>query len=66
MNLEFISTDPNPTLELQFIPKKGSKTSLKAEVKFERFLVKGVTAKGVKMATREVKKIVAVKPGKGS
>ena len=58
--LEFISTDLNPMLELHLIPR--AKQSIgKLEVKFDKFLVKSVTAKGVKMTPREVKKIVVVK-----
>ncbi len=60
VNLEFISTDPNPKLELQFLPS-ARKPASKGEVSFERFLVKGVTAKGVKISPREVKKIIVVK-----
>jgi topoisomerase-4 subunit A len=60
MNLEFISTDINPVVELQLVPKVRNPTT-KLTVQFDKFLVKGVTAKGVKMTPREVKKIVVVK-----
>lgn len=60
VNLEFISTEPNPKLELQFIPRAKQQVG-KLEVSFDKFLVKGVTAKGVKMSPREVKKIIVVK-----
>lgn len=61
MHLEFISTAYNPVLELQLVPN-AKKSNSKLEVPFERFLVKGVSAKGVKMTPREVKKIVLLKP----
>lgn len=60
MTLDFISTAPNNTLELQLIPKPRQ-TIAKVQFKLEAVAVKGVTAKGVRMTPREVKKIVQVK-----
>lgn len=60
MKLQFLSTDPNPVLELQFIPKVKQKTG-KSQVEFKSLLVKGVSAKGVKLAAREVKKVLVIK-----
>jgi len=60
MTLDYISTSPNVTLELQLIPKARQKIS-KIPFKLENVLVKGVTAKGVKMTPHAVKKIVELK-----
>lgn len=57
MNLEYLSTAPNVAIDLQFIPKKNQKVA-SAKVQMEDFLIKGVTAKGVKMAKQPVKKVV--------
>ncbi len=62
MNLEFISTKPFNTLELQFIPKIKQKIT-KVRFQLETILVKGVSAKGIKMANREIKKIIPVSGG---
>lgn len=59
MNLEVISTQKQPVIELVFIPKVKQKTG-KAEFNMDQYLVKGVSAQGVKMSPREVKKVVLV------
>jgi topoisomerase IV subunit A len=59
MDLQYISTEPELTLELVFIPKPKQKVA-KAQVDFAKIIVKGVTAKGIKMAHREVKKVLLV------
>lgn len=64
MNLEFISTKPFNTLELQFTPKARQKIG-KALCQLENILIKGVSAKGVRLADREVKKVVLVKSAEG-
>lgn len=64
MNLEFISTRPFNTLELQLIPKTKQKIA-KELFKLEGVLIKRVTAKGIKMSSREVKKIIYVKSAEG-
>jgi topoisomerase-4 subunit A len=60
MILDFISTEPSNTLELQLIPKKRQTIS-KVIFKLESIAVKGVTARGIRMTPREVKKIIQVK-----
>lgn len=60
MILDFISTEPKNKLELQLIPKTRQ-TVAKVQFALESVAVKGVTAKGVRMTPREVKKIVQVK-----
>ena len=62
MVLDFISTDPDVVLELQLIPKPRMQVT-KVPVKLDDVLVKGVTAKGIKISPKEVKKIVQVKSG---
>lgn len=60
MTLEFLSTQVNPAVELQFIPKVNQKLS-KTQVCLDQFLVKGVAAGGVKIANKQIKKVLAVK-----
>ncbi len=60
MGLEFITTKPEPVLELQFIPKLKQKTS-KVDFSFEKVLIKAVSAKGVRMSNRAVKKVKQLK-----
>lgn len=60
MELQYLTTNSDATVELQFIPKVGqSKT--KTECQFSDLLVKGVASKGVRLATRPVKKVVLMK-----
>ncbi|MBA3721380.1 MAG: DNA topoisomerase IV subunit A [Parachlamydiaceae bacterium] len=61
VSLEFISTEPSNSLELQFVPKAKQKID-KVQVQIENIMVKGVTAKGNRLATRGVKKVLVVKP----
>lgn len=58
MDLQFISTQPNQTLELQLIPKMKQKVS-KIPFNLDSFLLKGVDAKGVRISNKEVKKVVS-------
>lgn len=60
MNLEVLSTASNVQVELQFIPKANQKVG-KVQVELNKFLVKGVSAKGVKLASKPVKKVIAIK-----
>jgi topoisomerase IV subunit A len=60
MELQFLSTQPNVVLDLQFVPKVGQKLA-KAETNLDEILVKGVSAKGVRLSNRQVKKVVLVK-----
>lgn len=63
MGLEFISTQPDLSLELQFVPKPKQKMS-NAAFDLKKVLVKGVSAKGVRMSNREVKKLGILKEKK--
>lgn len=60
MTLDFITTDPDKVLELQLNPNPRLKVT-KVQFKLDDALVKGVTAKGVRMTQKEVKKVVLVK-----
>jgi topoisomerase-4 subunit A len=65
MTLEFISSDSSQSLlELQLIPKAKSKMD-RLQFNVESVSVKGVTAKGIRMTPRPVKKVVHVKVSKG-
>lgn len=57
MILDFISTKPETTLELQLIPKPRQKLS-KIFFKIEKISIKGVGAKGVRMTPHRVEKII--------
>lgn len=59
MNLEYISTKPNSTVDMLFIPKAKQKVS-RANFIFEKVGIKGVTAHGNRMATRPIKKMIVV------
>lgn len=56
MELQYLTTNPQLILELQFVPKIKQKTS-SLIFNFDEVLVKGVSAKGIRMANREVKKV---------
>lgn len=56
MDLLYISTRPEFSFELQLIPKPNQKVK-KVVLKNTDFLVKGVSAKGVRTSNRQVKKI---------
>lgn len=58
--LQLLSTKPEVNVELQFIPKVNQRVS-KLICDLSKILVKGVNAKGVKLASREVKKVVMLK-----
>lgn len=60
MTLDFISTEQSVELELQFVPKVRQKVA-KATFNLDQIGIKGVTAKGIRLSPREVKKIVRVK-----
>jgi len=59
MSLEALSSDPAPVVELRFIPKVKQKTSEMA-CALKNLLVKGVTARGVRLTPREVKKVILI------
>jgi topoisomerase IV subunit A len=60
MELLYISTQPNQVLEVQFYPKIKQKVA-KILFEMDQVLVKGVPARGVRISSREVKKVVLMK-----
>jgi topoisomerase-4 subunit A len=56
MNLEYLSIEPPSEIELQFIPKVQQKLS-KMTFSFNKILLKGVSAKGLRISHRGIKKI---------
>ena len=60
MELLFLSTEPGVLLEMVYIPKTKQKLA-KGLFDMEKVLIKGVAAKGVRMANRQVKKVKLVK-----
>lgn len=56
MELHILSTNPNTSIELQFTAKPHQKVTHTAFT-FNDFLVKAVSAKGVRMSDKEVKKV---------
>lgn len=60
MDLQFISTENALTVELQLVPKVKAKLN-KIIYDMKDAAVKGVSAKGIRMANREVKKVVLLK-----
>lgn len=60
MELLFLTTQPNLVVEMQYIPKVHQKVT-KATFEMDSVLVKGVTAKGLRMSSKEVKKVVVLK-----
>lgn len=62
MTLELLTTHPKVALELIFIPKIKQKIS-KTKFLFDGVMVKGVVARGIRMAQRAVKRVRLVKNG---
>lgn len=60
MELLYLTSQQNITVELQLIPKPAQKIS-KVTFSLAEVLVKGVTAKGIRMSNRQVKKVVLLK-----
>ncbi len=60
MNVEYLTTQPSVNLEINFIPKLNQRLS-KITFSLDSVLVKGVTAKGVRIASKPVKKITLLK-----
>jgi topoisomerase IV subunit A len=56
MKLEFLTTQEEQSIELQFKPKAKQKQS-KLIFKLDSVLIKGVSAKGIRISPKEVKKI---------
>lgn len=63
--LQFLTILPTATIELVFVPKAKQKVS-SALFNFDQVLIKGVTAQGIRMANREVKKILVGKKEKNA
>ena len=57
-DLQYLSTDLEPTVELQFSPKARQKVT-NLVVPLKEIPVKGAHTRGTRMATQDVKKIVA-------
>jgi topoisomerase-4 subunit A len=58
--LQYLSADPDPTVELHFTPTPRQKVK-KLLYSLKQVLVKGAQARGIRMATQEVKKVTAQK-----
>ncbi|MGA8163917.1 MAG: DNA topoisomerase IV subunit A [Waddliaceae bacterium] len=63
MKLELLTVEPEVLVELHFIPKVKQKIA-KTRFSFQQVLIKGVSAKGIKMTNRAVKKVKVVKNGR--
>ncbi|MFI5343466.1 MAG: DNA topoisomerase IV subunit A [Chlamydiales bacterium] len=57
--LEYLSTQPSNTLELRFKPKPRQKVN-STRFALESVAVKGVTAKGIRIAKQEVDKVISI------
>lgn len=60
MELAFLTTQPNVAVEMQFVPKAKQKVT-EAIFELDSVLVKGVTAKGIRLSSKEIKKVVPIK-----
>ncbi len=60
MELAFLTTESAISLQMQFIPKPGLKV-LSAPFDLSKVLVKGVSAKGIRMSPKEIKKVTICK-----
>ncbi len=56
MELQYLTSQPSVSLQLLYYPKAKQKSS-EMVFNFDQVLVKGVSAKGIRMANREVKKV---------
>lgn len=59
-SLEFFSILPNPSIELHFIPKVKQKLA-NMQFQVDQVRIKGVSAKGIRISNKPVKKITAIK-----
>lgn len=60
VSLEFLSSSVKPKVDLKFVPKiKQKSASLVCDL--SEVLVKGVTARGIKLTPREIKKVIPLK-----
>lgn len=62
MKLQYFTTEPEQTVEVRFFPKLKQKIS-RIMLELESVLVKGVSAKGIRVSQRAVKRVL---PKKGS
>jgi topoisomerase-4 subunit A len=60
MELLFLTTKPGQILELQFYPKIKQRVA-KVDCSLDQVPLKGVTAKGIRLSSREVKKALLIK-----
>lgn len=60
VNLDYLTTQVDPKFDLLLIPKAKQKIS-KIETSLKHILIKGVSAKGVRLSNRGVKKVVLSK-----
>ena len=58
--VEFITTEPDVKMLLKFVPKARQKVAA-SEFFLDDIAVKGVSSKGIRMATREVRKVAVIK-----
>lgn len=64
MELLFLNTDLHLIVEVHFVPKVKQKVT-KVVIEMDKWLVKGVSSQGVRLSTKEVKKVVIVKESLG-
>lgn len=57
MELQLFTSDPKPNVELYFVPKANQK-SKKVEYPLGQVLIKGVTARGIRLSPKAVRKVV--------
>ena len=60
MELQYISTDLKPCVELQFIPNAKKKLS-NVQYDFSKIAVRAFSAKGLRMDKHPVKKMIMLK-----
>lgn len=63
MDLVFLTSQPNVVVEMQYVLKANQKAT-RGTFELDSALIKGVTAKGIRMSNREVKKVLLVKNAK--
>lgn len=58
--LQYLTTQTSISIDLMFVPKPKQKTA-SVTFNFDQVMIKGVSAKGIRIANREVKKVVVDK-----
>lgn len=61
MELQVFTADPKVNVELYFVPKPSQKVK-KVDFPLDKLLVKGVSAKGVRLSPKAVRKVVVCSP----